>query len=82
LKSQVSVQRADANLGHRATNTVHQDNERGEKYPEIYGDWNCDRTSDGRAAILVSGNISVVEFVGTIGLVVGRILGIVHRNDP
>jgi hypothetical protein len=31
---------------------------------------------------LVSGNIFVVFFVGTLGLLVGLILGIVHRNDP
>lgn len=31
---------------------------------------------------LVSGNIFVVFMVGTLGLVVGGILGIVHRNDP
>jgi hypothetical protein len=31
---------------------------------------------------LVSGNIFVVFFVGTLGLLVGVILGIVHRNDP
>jgi hypothetical protein len=30
---------------------------------------------------LVSGNIFVVEFVGTLGLLVGIVLGIVHRND-
>ena len=31
---------------------------------------------------LVSGNIFVVWGVGTLGLVVGGVLGIVHRNDP
>ena len=31
---------------------------------------------------LVSGNLFVVSLVGTIGLLVGMILGIVHRNDP
>jgi hypothetical protein len=31
---------------------------------------------------LVSGNMFVVFFVGTLGLLVGVILGIVHRNDP
>jgi hypothetical protein len=31
---------------------------------------------------LVSGNIFVVFFVATIGLFVGVILGMVHRNDP
>jgi len=31
---------------------------------------------------LVSGNIFVVLMIGTLGLVVGAILGIVHRNDP
>lgn len=31
---------------------------------------------------LVSGNIFVMWGVGTLGLVVGGILGIVHRNDP
>lgn len=31
---------------------------------------------------LWSGNIFVVLGVGTLGLVVGGILGIVHRNDP
>ena len=30
---------------------------------------------------LVSGNIFVVLMVGTLGLLVGGILGIVHRND-
>ena len=30
---------------------------------------------------LVSGNIFVVEFVGTLGVLVGVVLGIVHRND-
>lgn len=31
---------------------------------------------------LVSGNISVVLGVGTLGLLVGSVLGIVHRHDP
>ena len=31
---------------------------------------------------LVSGNLFVVLMIGTLGLVVGGILGIVHRNDP
>jgi hypothetical protein len=31
---------------------------------------------------LVSGNIFVVLGTGTLGLAVGVILGIVHRNDP
>jgi hypothetical protein len=31
---------------------------------------------------LVSGNLFVVLMVGTLGLMVGGILGIVHRNDP
>jgi hypothetical protein len=31
---------------------------------------------------LVSGDIFVVLMVGTVGLLVGGILGIVHRNDP
>ena len=31
---------------------------------------------------LVSGNIFVVFGVATLGLVVGLILGMVHRNDP
>jgi hypothetical protein len=31
---------------------------------------------------LVSGNVYVVIGVGTIGMVVGLVLGIVHRNDP
>ena len=31
---------------------------------------------------LVSGNVFVVLMIGTLGLVVGGILGIVHRNDP
>lgn len=31
---------------------------------------------------LVSGNVFVVFFVGTLGLLVGLILGVVHRNDP
>ena len=31
---------------------------------------------------LVSGNVFVVLFVGTLGLLVGAVLGIVHRNDP
>ena len=31
---------------------------------------------------LVSGNIFVVLMVGTLGLFVGGVLGIVHRNDP
>jgi F0F1-type ATP synthase assembly protein I len=31
---------------------------------------------------LVSGNIFVVLMVGMLGLIVGGILGIVHRNDP
>ena len=31
---------------------------------------------------LVSGNIFVVFMVGILGLIVGVILGIVHRNDP
>jgi hypothetical protein len=30
---------------------------------------------------LVSGNLFVALMVGTLGLVVGGILGIVHRND-
>jgi hypothetical protein len=30
---------------------------------------------------LVSGNIFVVLMIGTLGLIVGVILGIVHRND-
>lgn len=30
---------------------------------------------------LVSGDVFVVLFVGTLGLLVGMILGIVHRND-
>lgn len=31
---------------------------------------------------LVSGNIFVVLFIGSLGTLVGVILGIVHRNDP
>ena len=31
---------------------------------------------------LVSGNVFVVISVGTLGLLVGLILGIVHRSDP
>ena len=31
---------------------------------------------------LVSGNIFVVLGVGSLGMLVGVILGIVHRNDP
>lgn len=31
---------------------------------------------------LVSGNIFVVLGVGSLGMLVGIILGIVHRNDP
>jgi hypothetical protein len=31
---------------------------------------------------LVSGNLFVVLMIGTLGLVVGGILGIVDRNDP
>jgi high-affinity Fe2+/Pb2+ permease len=31
---------------------------------------------------LVSGNLFVVLMVGTLGLIVGGILGMVHRNDP
>jgi hypothetical protein len=31
---------------------------------------------------LVSGNIFVVFGVATLGLIVGVVLGIVHRNDP
>lgn len=31
---------------------------------------------------LVSENIFVPWFVGTLGLIVGGILGMVHRNDP
>jgi len=31
---------------------------------------------------LVSGNTFVVLFIGTIGLLVAGVLGIVHRNDP
>ena len=30
---------------------------------------------------LVSGNVFVVLMIGTLGLLVGGILGIVHRND-
>ncbi len=30
---------------------------------------------------LVSGNIFVLLFIGSIGTVIGLILGIVHRND-
>jgi hypothetical protein len=31
---------------------------------------------------LVSGDLFVVSMIGTLGLVVGGILGIVHWNDP
>ncbi len=31
---------------------------------------------------LVSGNLFVVLMVGTLGLIVGGVLGIAHRNDP
>ncbi len=30
----------------------------------------------------VSGGVFVVFFVGTLGLLVGLVLGVVHRNDP
>jgi hypothetical protein len=36
----------------------------------------------GRLLSLVSGNIFVVWMIGIVGLIVGVILGIVHRNDP
>jgi hypothetical protein len=31
---------------------------------------------------LVSGNIFVIIGVGTLGIIVGIVLGIIHRNDP
>ncbi len=31
---------------------------------------------------LVSGNVFVIIGVGTLGAIVGVVLGIVHRNDP
>ncbi|MGA2744428.1 MAG: hypothetical protein ABSE44_07020 [Candidatus Sulfotelmatobacter sp.] len=31
---------------------------------------------------LVSGNIFVIIGIGTLGTVVGTVLGIIHRNDP
>jgi hypothetical protein len=31
---------------------------------------------------LVSGNIFVVIGIGTLGAIIGIVLGIVHRNDP
>jgi membrane associated rhomboid family serine protease len=31
---------------------------------------------------LVSGDLFVVIFIGSLGAVVGIILGIIHRNDP
>jgi hypothetical protein len=31
---------------------------------------------------LVSGNVFVVLFIGSVGTLVGVILGFIHRNDP
>jgi hypothetical protein len=31
---------------------------------------------------LVSGNVFVIIGVGTLGAIVGVVLGVVHRNDP
>lgn len=31
---------------------------------------------------LVSGNIFVTIFIGTLGTIVGIVLGVIHRNDP
>lgn len=31
---------------------------------------------------LVSGNFFVVLFIGSIGVLVGLVLGVIHRNDP
>jgi len=31
---------------------------------------------------LISGNIFVTLMIGTLGTVIGIVLGIVHRNDP
>ena len=31
---------------------------------------------------LISGNVFVVMLVGSLGMLVGLILGFIHRNDP